>query len=49
MRILPQNARITSGEIIYKGINLLKCSEKEIRSIRGKKNIHGFIGSFLKS
>jgi peptide/nickel transport system ATP-binding protein len=37
MRILPQNARITSGEIIFEGINLLKCSEKEIRSIRGRK------------
>ena len=37
MRILPQNARITSGEIIFEGINLLKCSENEIRSIRGRK------------
>ncbi len=32
MRILPQNARITSGETIFEDINLLKCSEKEIRS-----------------
>jgi len=30
MGILPQNARITSGAIIFEGINLLKCSKKEI-------------------
>jgi len=37
MGILPSNATITSGEIIYDGINLLKTSERDIRKIRGRK------------
>ena len=34
-RILPENAVIDNGEIIYKGQDLLKMSEKEFTNIRG--------------
>lgn len=37
MRLLPSNALITEGEIIYNGHDLLKLSEKEMRAIRGNK------------
>ncbi len=35
--IHKQNGKILSGEIIFKGKNLLKCSEKEMCKIRGKE------------
>lgn len=37
LRLLPVNAEITSGEIIYKNKNLLFLKEKEMRGIRGKE------------
>ncbi len=36
-RLLPDAAKITQGEILLKGQNLLDCSEREMRSIRGSK------------
>lgn len=35
IRLLPKNAVITSGEIIYKNQNLLKSTDKEMRLLRG--------------
>ena len=35
-RLLPENARITSGEIIFQGQDLLKLNEKELEGIRGR-------------
>ncbi len=35
MRILAKNANVESGEIIYKGKDLLKITEKEMSDIRG--------------
>jgi len=35
MRILAKNANVESGEIIYKGKDLLKITEKEMSEIRG--------------
>ena len=37
LRLLASNAKITSGEILYNGINLLKQNEKEMQKIRGKE------------
>lgn len=37
MRLLPSNAVIESGEILYNGINLLNLSGKEMQTIRGSK------------
>ena len=37
LKILPKNAIIKTGEIIFDNKNLLNFSEKEYRSIRGKK------------
>ncbi len=38
MRILPTPPALPStGEVIYKGVNLLKLSEKEMRKIRGAR------------
>lgn len=37
MRLLGKDACIESGEILFKGRNLLKISEKEMQKIRGKK------------
>ena len=37
LRLLPPNAVINSGEIIYKGSDLLKLKEKELQKIRGKE------------
>lgn len=36
-RLLPDAAKITQGEILLQGENLLNCSEREMRSIRGSK------------
>lgn len=37
LRLLPKNAEITGGEIVFNGENLLSLSQKEIREIRGSK------------
>lgn len=37
LRLLSQNAKITSGEIFYNNQNLLCLSEKEMQNIRGKE------------
>ena len=37
LRLLSQNAKITSGEILYNEKNLLSLPEKEIQLIRGKE------------
>ncbi len=37
LRLLPPNAKITSGEIIYNGENLLKLPQKKMQQIRGKE------------
>src|SRR5690625_2478928 len=35
--LLPKNAAISSGEIIFENKNLLALSDKQLRNIRGKK------------
>lgn len=35
-KLLPENARITGGEIIFQGEDLLKLNEKELEDIRGR-------------
>ena len=37
LRLLAPNAKITSGEILYNGTNLLGLSEQEMQKIRGKE------------
>jgi peptide/nickel transport system ATP-binding protein len=37
MRLLPENARITSGSITFEGIDLPRLSEAEMRWIRGAR------------
>lgn len=37
MGILPSNARIIAGEILFNNNNLLRLSERELNTIRGKK------------
>ena len=37
LRLLAPNAKLTSGEIIYNGKNLLTLPEKEMQKIRGKE------------
>lgn len=37
MRLIPKTARITSGEILYKGEDLLKFKESKMRNLRGNK------------
>lgn len=37
MGILDKNGEVSSGKIIYKGTDLLKISEREMRKIRGNK------------
>ena len=37
LRLLPKNALIDSGQIIFENKNLLELKEKEIRNIRGNK------------
>lgn len=37
LSLLPETARITGGEIIYNGENILKYSNKQMQKIRGKK------------
>jgi oligopeptide/dipeptide ABC transporter ATP-binding protein len=35
MRLLPENARIVGGSIVFEGLDLLRLSEPEMRAIRG--------------
>ena len=37
LRLLPENAAIARGEILFKGRDLVKISPQEMRSIRGKE------------
>jgi len=37
LNLLPSNSTITSGEIFYNNIDLLKITQKELRKIRGKQ------------
>ncbi len=37
MRLLPSNGRITSGQVRYKGTDLLRLSEREMRHYRWKE------------
>lgn len=37
LRILPNNARVLNGNILYNGLDLLKLSEDDMREIRGKR------------
>jgi peptide/nickel transport system ATP-binding protein len=37
LRLLPSTGRITSGQILYKGTDLLKLSERQMRSYRWKE------------
>lgn len=37
LKLIPKTAEITSGEIIFKGENLLDKSQKEMQKIRGSK------------
>lgn len=37
LRILPDNAKIKSGQVHLDGVDLLKISEKEMRKVRGRK------------
>jgi oligopeptide/dipeptide ABC transporter ATP-binding protein len=37
MRLLPANARYETGEVFFRGCNLLEASEGELRNIRGAR------------
>jgi oligopeptide/dipeptide ABC transporter ATP-binding protein len=37
LRLLPANAKVTSGAIIHSGINLLALSEREVQRTRGRE------------
>ena len=37
LQLLPKNAKITDGEILYKGKDLLKTSKKDLQHLRGDK------------
>ncbi len=37
MGLLPGTAKVPQGSVIYKGRELLACSEKELRAIRGRE------------
>jgi len=37
MRLLPEGARITGGSILFDGVDLLKLSEAEMRTMRGAR------------
>lgn len=38
--LLDTSGKVTNGEVLLDGEDLLKLSKKEMRSIRGKKNVH---------
>ena len=37
LKLLPDNTKITSGQILYKNVNLLELNEKAIRNFRGRE------------
>src|SRR5918995_6326455 len=37
LRLLSDNARVTAGEILFEGRNLLDLSEREMRGLRGRR------------
>jgi oligopeptide/dipeptide ABC transporter ATP-binding protein len=37
MRLLPSNARVTSGQVLLDGTDILRLSEKQMRAVRGKR------------
>lgn len=37
LRLLPRNGKVMSGNIFFEGKNLIDLSEKEIRTVRGRK------------
>ncbi|RMG31191.1 MAG: ABC transporter ATP-binding protein [Methanobacteriota archaeon] len=37
LRILPKNGEVVSGEIYYKGINLLDLTQDQMRTVRGRE------------
>src|SRR5438034_8598666 len=37
MRLLPENARVMGGAVLFEGRDLLKLSEPEMRAVRGAK------------
>jgi oligopeptide/dipeptide ABC transporter ATP-binding protein len=37
LKLLPHNAQITGGKVVYRGQNLLELSERELRRVRGSK------------
>jgi len=37
IRVLPPNGEITSGRIIYNGVNIVELSEEEMRKLRGRE------------
>ncbi len=37
LRLLPMNCRITQGEVIFDGMDLLKLSENKLRRLRGRE------------
>lgn len=46
MSILPDPpAKVRNGQILFKGQDILKMREKDVRKIRGKKNLHDLSGS----
>src|SRR5512142_2592458 len=45
MRLLPSNGRITSGQVYYKGVDLLRISERDMRAYRWKEMAIVFQGA----
>ncbi len=39
LRILASNGKIMSGQVLYKGQDLIQLSESEMRQVRGKKSL----------
>ena len=37
VRLLPAGARVTSGEVLLEGRDLLQCSEKQMQTVRGNE------------
>jgi peptide/nickel transport system ATP-binding protein len=37
MRLLPDNAQITAGSVMYRGTDLLRIAEKDMRGVRGAR------------
>ena len=37
LRVLPPGARVTEGEILFRGKNLLRLSDQEMSSVQGKE------------